>query len=150
MPSRYKGTDAERQALDLFIKLARGSESYIRRLACGLDGTGLNLTQFGVMETLHHLGPLKPSQLAEKHLRSRNNLTVVVDQLERQGYVRRMPCPNDRRAQLIALTEEGTEKILLAMPAFVARVVRESSALEPEEQAELARLMKKLGTGRTP
>lgn len=31
----------------------------------------------------------------------------LVDDLERDGYVRRMPAPNDRRAKLIVLTEKG-------------------------------------------
>jgi MarR family 2-MHQ and catechol resistance regulon transcriptional repressor len=101
--------------------------------------------QFGVLETLLHLGPLMPSQLAEKHLKSRNNVTVVIDHLERDGLVRRQRCLMDRRAQWIHLTDEGRRTIEAVFPCFVEAVVADTSVLTDEEQDQLCVLLKKLG-----
>lgn len=145
MATHYKGTKEERQALDLMITVMRGSESYIARLMAPLAGMDLTPSQFGVLETLYHLGPLKPSQLAEKHLKSRNNLTVVVENLEKAGLVLRIRCPRDRRAQWIHLTDLGRERVEQTLPIFVENAVREARVLSPSEQETLCKLMKKLG-----
>lgn len=145
MPTHYDGTEEERRALDLMIKVARGSEAFFARLSAPMADAGLTPSQFGVLETLYHLGPLMPSQLAEKHLKSRNNLTVVIDHLERDNLVRRERCPRDRRASWIHLTDLGRTQIEAVLPSFVACVVQESSVLTPEEQDQLAFLMRKLG-----
>ena len=150
MPTKFRGTEQETLALDLFIKLARASEAVGDRVSRSLAGSELTSTQFGVLETLYHLGRLMPSQLAEKHLRSRNNLTVVIDKLEAQGLVVRERCPSDRRAQWVSLTPLGRKKIERLLPVFVKEVVQDFSALEEAEQQELNRLLRKLGRGGNP
>lgn len=147
MPTKFEGPAEQRQALDLFIKLARASDAFFGRCTRAGAEHGLTPTQFGVLETLLHLGPLKPSTLAEKHLKSRNNLSVVVDHLERDGLVERVRCPQDRRAQWIHLTEAGEAKIRSAFPLFVSAVTEEASVLSQPEQEQLCTLLKKLGTG---
>ena len=56
-PSRYRGDRAERLALSAYLKLTRASESLWKRLAPGLAREDLTVSQFGVLEALHHLGP---------------------------------------------------------------------------------------------
>lgn len=147
MPTKFKGTDEEQQALNLFIKLARASDAFFGRSCRTHAEFNLTPSQFGVLETLLHLGPLKPSQLAEKHLKSRNNLSVVIEHLVRDGLVERVSCPHDRRAHWIHLTDAGRERIERALPSFVKCVTEEASALSVSEQAELCILLKKLGKG---
>ena len=145
MPTRYNGTEAEKRALDLIIKLARAGESVAQRTMVDVLEADLTPTQFGVLETLYHLGRLKPSQLAEKHLRSRNNLTVVIDKLEQRELVSRVRCPSDRRAQWVELTDKGRVLIERLLPAHVAALVKDVSVLSPDEQVQLADLLKRLG-----
>jgi MarR family 2-MHQ and catechol resistance regulon transcriptional repressor len=147
MPTHYDGTPEERRALDLFIKLARCGEAFFARTTSPILEAGLTPSQFGVLETLYHLGALMPSQLAEKHLKSRNNLSVVIDHLERDGLVRREKCAGDRRAQWIHLTDAGRERITAVLPKYVATTVQECAALTADEQEQLAGLLKKLGRG---
>jgi len=147
MPTHFKGTDDQIQALDLFIKLARASESFLHRCSGPMAEAGLTGTQFGVLETLWHLGPLTPSQLAAKHLKSRNNLSVVIENLDRDGLIERVHCPKDRRVQYIHLTDKGRERIELAFPHFANQVVKEAGVLTQEEQAQLCELLKRLGKG---
>jgi MarR family 2-MHQ and catechol resistance regulon transcriptional repressor len=145
LPTHHQGSEEERLALNLFIALSRGAEAFFSRLHGALGSSDLTPSQFGVLETLFHLGPLTSSQLAEKHLRSRNNLSVVIRNLERDGLVVRKTCPMDRRAHWIELTDAGRNKISQLFPIFLRGLVKECGVLEPSEQAVLRDLLKKLG-----
>ncbi len=148
MPTHYNGTECEKRALDLFIKLNRAAESVNGRTMASIMGAGLTPTQFGVLETLYHLGPLMPSQLAEKHLKSRNNFTLVIDNLEKAGLVSRMRSDTDRRAVFVSLTELGTYKVKAVLPQFVNALVTDVGILDKCEQEQLGELLRKLGKGK--
>ena len=111
MATHYQGTKEERRALDLLIKLMRASRSVAERTSQPVIAAGLSPSHFGVLETLYHLGPLKVSELADKHLKSHNNFTVVIDNMEKQGMVRRELQLEDRRVVMVHWTDEGRQKI---------------------------------------
>lgn len=52
---------------------------------------------------------LRLSELADKVLLSRSNLTRLIDRLEKAELLRREPCPGDRRGTFAVLTEAGLE-----------------------------------------
>ena len=145
MPTHYQGSEKERRALDVYIKLFRASESVASRTIGPMTVAGLTPSQFGVLETLYHLGPLMVSQLADKHLKSRNNFTIVVDNLEKQGLVRRERTSEDRRAVWVHLTEAGREKIEQIIPEHVQVVVQDMEVLTAQEQEQLGALLRRLG-----
>lgn len=147
MPTHHDGNPEQRRALDLFIKLARASDAFFSRISRPVLEGGLTPSQFGVLEMLYHLGPLTPSQIAEKHLKSRNNLSVVIAHLQRDGLVERVHCPRDRRAHYIHLTCAGRELIEQVFPAHVDALVYEASVLSEDEQEQLGNLLRKLGKG---
>lgn len=133
-------------ALDAFVKLQRAAESVVERTARGYTAMGLTTSQFGVLEALLHLGPLTQTGLARKILKTSGNMTMVVDNLERRGLVRRERSTTDRRVVTVSLTEEGRALITQLFPSHAHAINQEMGALTPGEQAELARLCKKLGT----
>ncbi len=145
MPTHYKGSEKERRALDVYIKLYRATDSVYGRTEGPILAAGLTPSQFGVLETLYHLGPLMVSQLADKHLKSRNNFTVVVNNLEKQGLVRRERSDEDRRAVWVHLTEAGQERIGRIIPDHVRAVVQDLEVLTAEEQEQLGTLLRRLG-----
>ena len=146
MATHYDGTPTQRLALDTFIKLSRSMSAVSARLMPPLQKEfGITESQLGVLEALLHLGPLTQGQLCQKILRSGSNLTTVVDNLERDGLVRRERDADDRRVQVVSLTTKGEELIDRALPRHVARVTESVSALTAEEQRELGRLCRKLG-----
>ena len=147
MPTRYKGTPDEVLALDTIIKLTRSLNSVQARLTPQLHKEfGITESQFGVLEALLHLGPMSLGQLCHKILRSGSNLTTIVDNLERDGLVTRVRDGADRRVQIAELTEKGRGLIALAFPAHVSRVTSLMNHLTDEEQRELGRICRKLGT----
>lgn len=145
MPTHHRGTRAETVALDAYIKLLRGTDALQSRLVPVLEEHGLTVSQFGVLEALDHLGPLCLGELARKILRSGGNLTLVARNLERDGFVRRIPDPTDRRVCRLELTTRGKSLVRKTFAAHLRNLVAQMSALTSAEQQELGRLMKKLG-----
>jgi MarR family 2-MHQ and catechol resistance regulon transcriptional repressor len=144
MGTRHRGPIEEINALNAFIKLQRAAESVSTRVHAVLP-TGLTVTQFGVLESLHHIGPLCQGELAEKLLRSGGNLTLVVDNLEKAGLVARERDPADRRFVVVKLTDKGSKFIAELLPKVIGNVSREMNRLSSTELLDLGRLCKKVG-----
>ncbi len=145
MPSHYKGSVKEQRALSAWIKFSRASITLNSQLKNSLRRFQLTESQFAVVEALYHLGPLNLTQISEKLLCTGGNLTTVVDNLEKQKLVKRVPSKTDRRQYEIHLTPKGRSHVKKLFPDHVKAVVREMSVLSPSEQDELSRLCKKLG-----
>ena len=149
MPTHYQGTPEEVLALDTYIKLTRAAESLDARLFRRGVGNDLTPSQFNVLEALYHLGPLCQTEISGKLLKSTGNTTLVIDNLERRGLVRRERAASDRRRATVSLTEAGREVIGHIFPGHVRAIVGEMSILTPEEQETLGRLCRKLGKQRS-
>lgn len=147
MPTHYTGDRETVRALNAFINLVRASDSLLARLSPLFEPHGLTPGQFGVLETLFHLGPLCQHALAEKLLRSGGNVTLVVDNLEKHGWVRRVRQEKDRRMVMIHLTPAGERLIARVFPEHAKALVREMSRLTSSEQESLRRICRKLGRG---
>jgi MarR family transcriptional regulator, 2-MHQ and catechol-resistance regulon repressor len=145
MGSQHWKSDEERQALDAYVKLMRAAESVTALMLPRLAASGLTLGQFGVLEALHHVGPLAQHELAGKLLRSSGNVSVVIDNLERAGLVRRARRTDDRRVVVVSLTPAGATLIGELFPRHAAALTEAMSALEPCDQKELGRLCRTLG-----
>ena len=148
MPTHFTGSRAETRALDTFIKLTRCTNSLLARLAERSSIGELTYSQFAVLEALYHLGPMTAGDVSQKILKSGSNLTLVVDNLERDGLVRRERDSKDRRVVHVHLTEAGKEKVEAVLPGHVATLVDEFKVLSAREQELLGELCKKLGLGR--
>ena len=148
MPTRYIGTRAEMRTLDTFIKLTRCTNSLLARLAERNTVGDLTWSQFAVLEALYHLGHMIQGEISAKVLKSGSNMTTVIDNLERDGYVRRERDEKDRRVIHVHLTEAGSGKVEAVLPGHVAALVEEFKVLSVGEQETLGELCKKLGKGR--
>jgi MarR family 2-MHQ and catechol resistance regulon transcriptional repressor len=145
MPTHYKGTLQEKQALDTFIKLTRATDSLLARLAQRKTWGDLTASQFGVLDALYYLGPMRPGEICAKQLKSGGNVTLVVDNLQKRGLVQRDRDENDRRVVVVSLTKSGRKAIEDLLPGHVADLVQELGVLTPEEQETLGRLCRILG-----
>jgi MarR family 2-MHQ and catechol resistance regulon transcriptional repressor len=145
MGTHYEGTQVEKDALDVYIKLSRAAAAVEARVNCHLRDHGLTWSQFGVLEALFHLGPLHQQDVAAKILKSAGNLTLVVDNLVKQGLVERSRDKEDRRYVTICLTGAGRRLMQEIFPTHVDHVVEAVSVLTLAEQRQLAGLCRKLG-----
>ena len=148
MPTHFTGTRAEMRTLDTFIKMTRCTNSVLTRLAERNTVGDLTYSQFAVLEALYHLGSMTQGEVSTKVLKSGSNITTVIDNLERDGLVRRERDAKDRRVINIHLTEAGSRKIEAVLPGHVAALVDEFSVLSAKEQEQFGGLCKKLGKGR--
>ena len=145
MGSRYEGKKGETRALSALINLVRASESVMGRLNGQFAGLAITQSQFSALDSLYHLGPLSQRELGDKLFKTSGNITMVVDNLERRGMVRRERDASDRRRVAVHLTGAGRKAIEELLPRRVAAIRGELAALTPAEQDELRRLCRKLG-----
>ena len=147
MPTHFIGSRAEMRTLDTFIKLTRCTNSLFARLSERNTLGGMTPSQFAVLEALYHLGSLTQGEVSTKVLKSGSNMTTVIDNLERDGLVRRERDAKDRRVINVHLTEAGSGKVDAVLPKHVGALVEEFSVLSASEQLTLGELCKKLGKG---
>ena len=148
MPTHYSGTRAEMRTLDTFIKLTRCTNSLFTRLTERNTLGDITPSQFAVLESLYHLGSMTQGEVSTKVLKSGSNMTTVIDNLERDGLVRRERDAKDRRVIHIHLTEAGTSKLDAVLPGHIAALVDEFSILSVNEMETLGNICKKLGKGK--
>lgn len=133
-------------ALSLYVKLSRAYQSLNKKAIENIKSFGLTAPQFSVLECLGHLGPMTLSKLSKKQLVSGGNITLIVDNLEKNDLVERIKNKTDRRTIEVKLTEKGDElfkSIFIEHAKYMTKLV---SILSTEEQKELSKLLKKLGT----
>jgi MarR family 2-MHQ and catechol resistance regulon transcriptional repressor len=145
MPIHYQGSAEEKRALDAYVKLSRAAESVSLMINAHLRDYGLTVSRFGVLEAIYHLGPMQVGELGEKILKSSGNMTLVIDNLEKRGLVRREQRRDDRRCTDIHLTGEGEALVEEVLRPHVAGVAGVFAVLSPEEQNQLGALCRRLG-----
>lgn len=86
-----------------------------------LEPLGLSLAKFGVLSHLVESGePMPLCHLAERMECVRSNITQLVDRLEADRLVSRVPDPQDRRSIRAYVTPEGRARCEAARKALVA------------------------------
>ena len=138
MPKRYSGSDTEIKQVDAYVKLMRCADTVQGILARNAEAHGITLSQLGVLEILHHLGPSHQKDLAEKILRSGANMTTIIDNLEKRGFVSRARDKADRRVSRISLKENGRRLIAEIFPFHMQNIHRMLGVLNAEELVQLA------------
>lgn len=77
---------------------------------------------------------VKPSEISRRLGISSASTTALLDRLERQGSVRRVSHPTDRRSILIAPTERAFAEVADIIDAYDARVASAIDELSDEER----------------
>jgi DNA-binding MarR family transcriptional regulator len=75
------------------------------------DSAGLHLTDVQCINLLEMLGPVTPGKLAEHTSLTTGGVTVMLDRLEKAGFVKREPNPNDRRSVLVRVNPKKLKRI---------------------------------------
>jgi DNA-binding MarR family transcriptional regulator len=77
-------------------------------------------------------------------------VTSRLDRMERRGFVRRLPDPDDRRGVIVDLTDSGLEIVDAAVAANTASDRQLMDRFDAEEIETLERLLRKLLAGLEP
>ena len=98
--------------------------------------SGLSPQQNHTIEIVGAEGPIRMKPLADKLGVTTGTLTVMIDRLQKAGYVERKNDPNDRRAFNVVLTDLG-RKTHEEHHAYHLKLAEDISACLDKEEAEL-------------
>ena len=88
--------------------------------------------------------PLSLGQLASCLAFVKSNATQLVDRLETETLVRRVPALHDRRCTLLEVTEEGRQRYVEGLQALEPLLERMESLYSAEERTQLLALLRKM------
>lgn len=85
---------------------------------------GLTLDDYEVLHLLSQAPDrrLRVGELADLMLTGRTRLSQRIDRLTGRGWVERQPCPEDRRAIWVVLTDDGYDFLASIAPEHLAHV----------------------------
>ncbi len=83
---------------------------------------GISATDLDALEHLEADGPLTQRDLGERLSLTSGAVTMLVDRLERAGWVHRRPHPGDRRYVLIELSPRAAAEAPEGLTAYHARI----------------------------
>jgi DNA-binding MarR family transcriptional regulator len=88
---------------------------------------------------------MRMSELAEVAMISRSRLSHRIKVMEQAGWVRREPCPVDKRGSFAVMTSKGWKAIVAAAPDHVESVrTRFLDALDKADQKALADIFERV------
>jgi DNA-binding MarR family transcriptional regulator len=112
-----------------------------------LTSFDLSISQFRVLTSLRYDTAHRLTTLSERLLLSKSTITRVVDELEQRSWLRRVPDPDDRRAQRVGLTPEGAKQVTLVSDAHERYLEQRLELLRSNERQQLNSLLEKLSAG---
>lgn len=130
--------------LNILIGLSKTTKTIHRRSETIFKEYGLTISQFAVLEALYHKGDMTVNEIIEAVLSTGGNITVVINNLEKEGLVERRVNPNDKRSSLISVTQAGKGKVEAIFPPHVEDLKDFLSVYSEEEKSTLLALLKKL------
>jgi len=99
-------------AVEAFAAIGLAARQLRARMERWCEKEGLSETRLGILFMLRHAGaPVPLGALAARMRVTPRNITGLIDHLERDELVTRVPDPEDRRSILAQLTERGRERV---------------------------------------
>lgn len=102
---------------------------------------GLTVPQFRVLFAAAARGGVRAGVIAERSRMAPPNVTSVLDRLEERGLLRRMPDPDDGRATIVELTQDGRSLVREIALAGRDELARDLAGMPDDDRAALLRGM---------
>jgi MarR family transcriptional regulator, 2-MHQ and catechol-resistance regulon repressor len=132
----------------LMLNLIRAGTLLYREMEDYLFRYGLTLPQGNVLWTLNARSPdagMPITEIAHSQGVSKANMTGIIDRMEREGLVRRVADPGDRRVTLIEMTDKAKTLMQTLTPAYDQHVTKMlDSILSEQEQAQMIQMLVKV------
>ena len=128
------------------------SRLFNKTLTDAIEGSGLHMGKVLILATLraqrelHRGDRLTQTKLGRITGIEKSSLVLFLDALEHDGWVRRLPHPSDRRAHIVALTEDGEKRFEQVGLALYRQQQDNLSSLDTHKQAQLLELLTGLHT----
>lgn len=115
-------------------------------ILAAIEGSGLHPGHLGVLGALTDAGPMNQRRLSELTLIEKSSMVLFLDTLEAGGWVRRVRDPDDRRAHIVEITEEGSARFTALGVKLKAVQDRFLAPLDEAERHLLVDLLSRLGS----
>ncbi len=129
----------------VWLILLKASQAIHKRLAAGLQSSGLCDSDFRVLELLLHKGAMPVNAIGPKVNLTPGSISVAVDRLHARGLVSRVESAEDRRVRLVDLTEAGRALIEPVFAQHSAQLEEVMGPLSAEDRVMLESLLKTVG-----
>ena len=137
--------DLDASPMGVIGRLSRLAQHIDHAIQAEFSPLGITDGEFDVLATLRRSGApyqLNPTQLYQAVMLSSGAMTNRLDRLEKAGYVKRNPDPQDRRGTLVQLTGKGLQLIDRAVEVHVQNEQRLIADLSDEERETLTRIFR--------
>lgn len=132
-------------AVAVFRALKRVMMLYRQHAFHAFSRIGVHPGQAACLFALRGEEGLSQRELARRLFVSAPTVTGILQKMERADLVERKPDPHDQRLMRIRLTEHGREVAAALAEAFASQAESMFAGITPEELAELARLLARVG-----
>src|SRR5258705_13525423 len=126
----------------VLMKAFRAASKY---LYAGLEETGIDDTDFRILEALLNKGPLPVNTIGPKVHLTPGSISVAIDRLLDRGLVSRVESTEDRRIRIVSLTAKGKALIAPIFRKHAAEIRRVFADASPKELRALETTLKKIG-----
>ncbi|MFT3828324.1 MAG: MarR family transcriptional regulator [Opitutaceae bacterium] len=147
LKARYP--EMESESIRAIMCLVRTASDVTEGFERFLAKHGLSHGRFAILMYLNRNPetPVNQTHLAEAYGVSKATITGLIDGLERDAMVERLPDPTDRRASLVRLAPAGRDFLAGFLPDHFRAVSRLMSGLDPKDRAKLLELLCRVRTG---
>lgn len=94
---------------------------------------GLTFAQFGTLVALSRKSEISQKELSDMLDTDTTNIMVICEGLEKKGFIKRSPNPEDRRAYLLTVTPRGRARLLKTMPLMSAHLLKLNRRISKQE-----------------
>ncbi|HZD93680.1 MAG TPA: MarR family transcriptional regulator [Candidatus Sulfotelmatobacter sp.] len=138
----------DHQALRLWLRLLSCTVRIENKIRLRLRREfNMTLPRFDLMAQLERSSDgLRMNEISRRLMVSGGNVTGITDQLEREGLVARTPCPGDRRAFTVKLTDTGLKRFREMAARHELWIIELLSGLSRDEKEAMIHELGKVKT----
>ena len=142
--SRFHGADPT--AIDLTVRLMICANHLEEMVQLHFGQWDLSPARFSCLMKLWRSPhrSAKPIELAEQLGVTRGNMTGLIENLERDGYVEREHDEEDRRVNAVHMTEKGNKHLQRMLPSHFERITKMVEPLTEQERKVFLTCLEKL------
>jgi MarR family transcriptional regulator, 2-MHQ and catechol-resistance regulon repressor len=132
------------KAIDLFLVLQKTYRTMLARVEESKKKVGLGDSDFRVLETLFHHGPLPVNAIGEMIDLTTGSITTAVDRMEAKWLAVRKYHPTDGRIRIVELTPKGRRLIEKACTQLDAEMDEAFASLSQAERRTLIEMLRRV------
>lgn len=132
------------KSMQTWIQLFRAFHKIRAKESSYIQFFDITMNQFQVLEVLYHRGDLSIGSITKLIMSTPGNITVVVKNLKRDGYLETTPDDKDKRTSIVSISQKGKELIEKLFPNHAKNFEEYFKVLDDEETDTLFKILRKL------